>query len=64
MTGSECADNYFCAYHANVVQNGADVIDAAIPLVKTRSRPARSMGTRGFRTNGIPADVALDNRQP
>ncbi|MGZ4243119.1 MAG: PKD domain-containing protein [Solirubrobacteraceae bacterium] len=61
LTGSECADNYFCAYHANVVQNGGDVIYAAIPLLNA-VKDCQVDGNSALQDpNGIPADVALDN---
>jgi PKD repeat protein len=61
MTGSECADNYFCAYHTNVHVNGNDLVYAAVPLLNA-TKGCQSDGTAALQDpNGLPADVAVDN---
>lgn len=62
MTGSQCADNYFCAYHTNATDNGTNLIYATIPLLNAvkncqlDSSPLSALQE----PNGIPADVAID----
>jgi PKD repeat protein len=62
LTGSECADNYFCAYHANFHQpDGGDVIYAPVPLLSA-VKDCQTDGIASLQDpNGIAADVAVDN---
>jgi hypothetical protein len=61
MTGSEGADNYFCAYHASFADNGAAVIYAPIPLLNAVKACQNDGYSQLQEPNGIPADVAIDN---
>jgi PKD repeat protein len=62
ISGSKCADNYLCAYHANVhVTGGADLVYAAVPLL-TAVKDCQADGTGPLQDpNGLAADVAVDN---
>ena len=62
ITAGACADNDFCAYHGGFVQNGTQVLYAAIPLADAaKDCQADGDPSRLQQPNGIAADVAVDN---
>jgi PKD repeat protein len=62
VTDTECADNYFCAYHGDFPDSAPSLMYAAIPLLNaTKACQLDSHPSTLQEPNGTAADVAVDN---